>query len=205
MKANISILALALAGALNLAANAQDGKPSGHRPPGGPGGPGGRGPSPLVATLDANHDGVVDAAELANAPAALKALDKDNDGQLTREELHPGGRGPRPGGHGGPGGDEQPPEPPQGGPEGKRPVPPLIAALDANHDGVIDASEIANATAALKALDKNNDGQLTMEELRPAGGRGPGGRGPGGPGGPGGPRGPRGPRGPQGPQDNGGQ
>jgi len=68
-----------------------------------------------------------------------------------------------------------------GGPGGGRPMPPIIAALDANHDGKIDASEIANASAALKALDKNNDGELTMDEIygpRPGGDRG----GPGGPG-----------------------
>lgn len=74
---------------------------------------------------------------------------------------------------GGPGG--QRPEGPdrgQGGQDGpggpgQRPMPPLIAALDANHDGVIDADEIANAPAALKKLDKNGDGKLTMDELRP--------------------------------------
>jgi len=32
---------------------------------------------------------------------------------------------------------------------------------------VIDASELANAVAALKTLDKNNDGKLTQDELRP--------------------------------------
>lgn len=37
-----------------------------------------------------------------------------------------------------------------------------------SHDGVISADEIANAPAALKTLDKNNDGQLTQDELRPA-------------------------------------
>ena len=42
-----------------------------------------------------------------------------------------------------------------------------MAALDANHDGVIDADEIANASAALRKLDKNGDGKLTMDELRP--------------------------------------
>jgi hypothetical protein len=73
---------------------------------------------------------------------------------------------------------------PEGGPgapggPGNRPVPPLIAALDANHDGVIDADEIANASKALKSLDKNGDGKLTQDEIRP--------RPPGGPeGGPGG-------------------
>ena len=58
----------------------------------------------------------------------------------------------------------------QGGPGmgGKRPVPPVMTALDANHDGTIDADEIANASAALKTLDKNGDGKLTPDELRPA-------------------------------------
>ena len=49
---------------------------------------------------------------------------------------------------------------------GQRPPAPLvIGALDANHDGVIDADEIANASAALKALDKNGDGKLTPDEF----------------------------------------
>lgn len=65
----------------------------------------------------------------------------------------------------GPGGGQQ-----QGGPGregGKRPVPPIIKALDANGDGTIDASEIANASIALKSLDKNGDGKLTPDETRP--------------------------------------
>ena len=45
------------------------------------------------------------------------------------------------------------------------PVPAIVAALDANHDGVIDADEIANAPAALKSLDKNGDGKLTPDEF----------------------------------------
>src|SRR5579859_1553924 len=63
---------------------------------------------------------------------------------------------------------------PPGGfpPRGHRPPPPqIIGALDANHDGVIDADEIANASVALKTLDKNGDGQLTWDEFmgRPPG------------------------------------
>ena len=54
-----------------------------------------------------------------------------------------------------------------GGPGRHRPPPPIIAALDANHDGVIDETEIANAPAALRTLDKNGDGKLTMDELLP--------------------------------------
>ena len=88
--------------------------------------------------------------------------------------------------------DERPPRPegrpPQeggpGGPGGPRMMPPLMAALDANRDGIIDEKEIANASAALKKLDKNGDGQLTAEEIRgprmgPGGPNGPGGRPPG--------------------------
>ena len=61
----------------------------------------------------------------------------------------------------------QSPEP--RGPEGPphRPPPPIIVALDLNHDGVISADEIAKAAESLKKLDKNGDGQLTPDELRP--------------------------------------
>ncbi len=173
-KIALTIMALGLTlPAINL--NAQDGP----RPPRGPRGDGPRPPMPpLVAALDANHDGVIDATELSNAAAALKTLDKNGDGQLTPDELRPAG--PQPAG-------DQPdhPRPPReqaaadGAPAGGRPHgPPMIAALDANKDGVIDATEIANAPAALKSLDKNGDGQLTRDELHPAG--------------PGGPRGPKG-------------
>jgi hypothetical protein len=59
------------------------------------------------------------------------------------------------------------PRPGERGPGPRGPKPPLIEALDPNNDGVIDQQEIANASAALQKLDKNGDGKLTLEELRP--------------------------------------
>ena len=100
-----TLLALIALSASALIVNAQDAGgpppgPRGHRPP----------PSPLMEALDANHDGVIDANEIANAPAALKTLDKNGDGQLTQDELRP----PRP-----PRGEGQ--GLPPGGPDGNPP------------------------------------------------------------------------------------
>src|SRR5690348_8195666 len=86
MKTKMTVtLALLALGASALVVSAQDNdRPpmKGHRPP----------PLPLVTALDANHDGVISADEIANASAALKTLDKNGDGQLTADEFLP----PRP-------------------------------------------------------------------------------------------------------------
>jgi len=79
------------------------------------------------------------------------------------------------------------------------PPSPLMDVLDADRDGELSAEEIANAPQVLKKLDKNGDGKLDRDELRPQPPRGggpgdPGGMGPFPPGGPGGPGG-MGPRG----------
>lgn len=145
-------------------------------PQGGPGGDHQRPKPPLDVALDANGDGVIDSTEIANAPAALKQLDKNGDGMLTQDEVRP----PRPPRDGGPGpeqssggGDQKSArpdqDPPQGGPRGghQPPKPPMEEVLDANADGVIDAGEIANAAKALKKLDKNGDGKLSQDEVRP--------------------------------------
>jgi hypothetical protein len=72
-----------------------------------------------------------------------------------------------PGGPGGPpgaGGRGFPDEGPRGG---RPPLGPLFGALDTNHDQILDADEIAHATDVLRKLDKNGDGKLTPDELRP--------------------------------------
>lgn len=92
MKTTKTLLAALALSAAALTINAQDERPN---RPGGPGGPGGGGMrSPIIAALDANSDGEIDATELNNAVTALKKLDKNGDGKLTREELRPAG-GPR--------------------------------------------------------------------------------------------------------------
>lgn len=68
---------------------------------------------------------------------------------------------------------------------GPGPLSPLVTALDANQDGRLDREEIKNATAALKKLDQDADGELSGNELRPPGLGGPGIGGPGSRGGPG--------------------
>lgn len=81
---------------------------------------------------------------LALGAAALVAGAQEDSGQQN---------GGGPGGPGGPGGFHRP--------------PPIVTALDTNRDGVIDANEIANASAALLTLDKNGDGVLTTNEYLP--------------------------------------
>ena len=192
MKSLTKAVIVALAGAMTLAVSAQnapgpEGAPAHDGPPSGDHGPAGRHhrpPSPLVAALDANHDGVIDASELAAAAAVLKKLDINGDGKLTHDEI-----APRPPKHDGQAPDGQNPPPPHDGadkggpggpgkgPAGHRPADPVMKALDVNGDGVIDADEIANATKALLTLDKNSDGKLTPDEFappRPEKGAGPG-------------------------------
>ena len=98
---------------------------------------------------------------LALLVGAATLIAQDSPDRSDRPD-RPGreGRGPRPGG--------------PGAPEGRGPGSPLMFIFDANKDGVIDATEIENASAALKKLDTNSDGKLTPDELRPQRpGRGP--------------------------------
>ncbi|HEU0121256.1 MAG TPA: EF-hand domain-containing protein [Bryobacteraceae bacterium] len=103
-------------------------------------------PSPLLAALDADRDGTLSAAELAGAPKAILTLDKNGDGAVSAEELHSNGgqrRGP-------------------GGPD------PLFRAIDTDGDGALSSAEISAASKSLLALDKDADGMLQRDEVRPA-------------------------------------
>ena len=112
-KAALALLALGTSAAIMIAQDNNTPNPGDTQPPGGPpAGPGARGfrphrPPPIIAALDANHDGVIDADEIANAPAALKTLDKNGDGKLTMDELMP----PRPPRGDGSGNHQGPPPP----------------------------------------------------------------------------------------------
>jgi hypothetical protein len=161
------LLVLALITAETLCAQSGPGPRRGG--PGGPGGPGGHGRfHPVIRVLDADKDGEISAAEIANASAAIRTLDANSDGIVTAEELrpaHPAMRGTPPADAPArparPAGDSQAPT------DRPRPVDPVMLALDANTDGALSAAEITNAPASLKALDANADGKLTRDELRP--------------------------------------
>jgi hypothetical protein len=85
----------------------------------------------------------------------------------TREVIREAGSPPD-----GPAGERLPPAPPAwrmgGGPsmsDPRLPASPVVAALDLNSDGTIDADELAKASDSLKKLDKNADGQLTPDDF----------------------------------------
>ncbi len=124
------------------------------------------------------------AAALMVAPAAMAQFPPDGPPPGGPDGPPPGfgqgrgeGRGGRGfGGEGGPGG----PGGRMGGMMGMMPPNPVVSALDTDADGTISEKELAAAATSLKTLDKNKDGKLTQDELRPNFG---GMRGPGGPGG----------------------
>lgn len=137
MKTTTLHLTLALLAGTAVAQEPQEGK--GHRPP--------PPPPPILVIFDADRDGVISEDEIDDASDALAKLDKNGDGEITREELRP-------------------PTPP---PPGHRPPPPLIVALDTDKDGTLSAEELKAAPEALLELDKNGDGELSPRELFPHG------------------------------------
>ena len=111
---------------------------------------------PVLHILDADPDLTLSPWEIGAAPTALRKLDANYDGKLTAEEcgLHI---------------DSNSMSAARLALVRHRFMSfhPVLAALDADHDGEISGWEIENAAAALKTLDLNHDGYLSADELIP--------------------------------------
>jgi Ca2+-binding EF-hand superfamily protein len=146
-------------------------------------------PSRLASALDADHDGVISAAEIRSSPSALQALDANSDKKLTADELRPAfgrgadGQGPFGGRRGrGDGNDARGPAPAASATE----LTDTLMAFDRNADGKLVRAEVPERFQGLfDRADGNKDGSLTRDELNQSAsatveenaGRGRGGRG----------------------------
>lgn len=109
--------------------------------------------------LDADHDWVISFREIMTAPAALRRLDWNHDGKLSPEECgFYSGKTLK---------TKLDPQLVQRARLDFMRLNPVLAALDADHDGEISADEIKNSAAALRTLDKNRDGSLAPDEVLP--------------------------------------
>lgn len=147
-------------------------RPDGFRPP----------PHPLQTALDTDGDGQLSAKEIENAVAALKTLDKNEDGKLSEDELRPrfGGRpgGPdagrgfgRPDGAGrpegrGPGPDGPPRDRTGERPAGRDEMVSRVLSFDKNKDGKLTKDELPEGMhGMIERGDANGDGALDKDEL----------------------------------------
>jgi hypothetical protein len=121
--------------------------------------------SPVLKAIDADHDHVIIAAELANAPAVLLALDKNGDGKLTRDEAGVSMAAFR-GGRGREGGRDEPPQVPAPGPTADE-LLAMLMTFDKNHDGKLQRAEVPERQAGIfERGDTNGDGVLDEAEVR---------------------------------------
>src|SRR2546430_1497550 len=101
--------------------------------------------NPVLAALDADHDGEISAVEIRNSAVALKTLDRNRDGSLTPVELIPDSVDIR--------------------------TAMIMSRLDTNRDGKISQQERAKEQAEpvrelLERADRNGDSVTTRHELR---------------------------------------
>ncbi|MBL9201687.1 MAG: EF-hand domain-containing protein [Opitutaceae bacterium] len=140
-----SLLSLVLTVSGATLASAQAPGETGHRRP-----TAARGATAVVRALDANQDGEISLREIHNAVASLRLLDTDADGTISFAELHPGFAG-------------------DADAAGNRVArqDPVLRALDADDNGELSPFEIHAAKGRLLALDANADGKLVRDETRP--------------------------------------
>ncbi len=117
--------------------------------------------SPILTVLDVDGDGNLSASEIADAPAQLRKLDKNEDGKLKQDEagLQMAGRGGR--GRGSGIGDEPPAEAPSA-----EELTSTLMAFDANHDGKLEKNEVPERMQGIfERGDTDHNGILTKEEI----------------------------------------
>jgi Ca2+-binding EF-hand superfamily protein len=102
--------------------------------------------TPVVRALDIDQDGTISAAEIQNAPAALRSLDQNGDGRISLDEWRAA------------------PDPRI---KDSEQVVQWIMAFDADHDGRISAAELPERLKGMIArADSDKDGFLSPEEIR---------------------------------------
>jgi Ca2+-binding EF-hand superfamily protein len=97
---------------------------------------------PVLAVLDSDHDGVISASEIKNAPVTLRRLDANGDGKLVEAELRP--------------------EP------AELQVSQALLIYDLDGDGRISRKEFVSRPDRMDffaKVDRNSDGFLTRDEL----------------------------------------
>jgi len=111
---------------------------------------------PVLRVLDTDNNLRLSPSEIDHAPMMLRLLDTNHRGKLTAEDC--GLRIER---------GAVPPGMPSLYDIQFMNGHPVLAALDIDHGGEISAWEIDHAAAALRSLDLNRDGYLTVDELVP--------------------------------------
>jgi Ca2+-binding EF-hand superfamily protein len=98
-------------------------------------------PSPLLAEMDADHDGKITRAEWKGNAIGFAMLDRNGDGVLSGDELRPA---------------DHPPAPDA--------AAEAFARLDRDHDGRLTRAEWQGDAKDFALLDRDHDGVVTREE-----------------------------------------
>jgi Ca2+-binding EF-hand superfamily protein len=121
---------------------------------------------PIIAALDKDRNGELNEEEIQGAVAALKTLDRNNDGKVARDEMMPqfgggfGGFGGGRGGFGGPGGGFNSADFAEG-------MVRRMLEGDKNGDKMLTEDEVSERTRPrFSELDKNGDKKLDEAELK---------------------------------------